>query len=234
MVRLRAPPDGARPGRRRARCRDDGPRRRSRRPTVDPSNGRRPRRRAPSTLGHDPDRIAQRSRDRVHLRPSLLARARSRAASSAERLGTGSLGRTSPSTGSRRSSSAANESWPTAGPTWCSATSRSAGRTSCGSPTCPTCAAGRGWCSSASCSTPTAARWWAGSWRPTCAPHWSSTRSRWRSATAGPAPTSRSSITPIAAVNPDSTGRRNSVRGVNLSIRAVAVSELAPQRPVAG
>jgi hypothetical protein len=120
------------------------------------------------------------------------------------------------------------------GPIWCAATSARRHLIGCGSPICLTCAAGRARGSSPSSSTPTPGGWSAGSWRRTCAPRWSSTRCVRRWAPARPAPTSRWCTTAIAAASPDSSGHRNSVRGINLSIQAAAVSELAPQRLPAG
>ena len=74
-----------------------------------------------------------------------------------------------------------------------------AGPTSSGSPISLTCAAGKAWSSSRSSSTPTHGAWSAGSSRATCAPRSSSTRCGWPCISAAAAPTSRWSITPIAA-----------------------------------
>ena len=61
-------------------------------------------------------------------------------------------------------------------------------RTCSGSPTSPTCAPGRAGCTWPPSRTPTAAGSSAGRWPTTCAPSSSSTRCRWPSRAAGPAP----------------------------------------------
>ena len=73
---------------------------------------------------------------------------------------------------------------------------RRAARTRCGSPTSPTCRRGRGWPTCASSSTRSPGRSSAGGSPRTCAPRWSSTRSRWRAGHAAAAASSGSSPTP--------------------------------------
>ena len=63
---------------------------------------------------------------------------------------------------------------------------RRSARRACGSRTSPTCRPGRGWRMCASSSTRSAAGSSAGGWRRTCAPTWSSTRSRWPAGPAAP------------------------------------------------
>ena len=83
-------------------------------------------------------------------------------------------------------------------------------RTASGWPTSPTCRLGAGSSTSPWSSTPSAVGWSAGRWPTTCAPSWSSTRSRRRCGTGGPLP--GWSTTPTGAAGVESSGRRNTSR----------------------